>query len=77
MSWSRFQCQLMLSTTQRATFMTFWSDTCKCGAQAFDWVHPATGTATTFVFVADSPPKLKAIGGGYFLVSFEMEDRAA
>lgn len=43
-------CQVMLTTTQRATLIDFYNTDTKSGSLTWTWLHPVTRAAVTFRF---------------------------
>lgn len=66
-----FKGKLVLSSTELATFKTFYKTTTRGGSRAFDFLHPRTG-ATIEVCFADEP-QIGAAGGDYWFVNFSLE----
>ena len=44
---TQLKCAFRLSTTQRASLLTFWQTTLAGGALSFTWTHPISGAAIT------------------------------
>lgn len=64
-------CSVILTSAQLALFKTFWSDTTRDGALAFNFPHPRTGETIEVYF--SEPPQIGAIGGDYWMATFDLE----
>lgn len=65
-----FSGAMHLTTAQVATFRTFYDSTVNYGADAFDTVHPRTGSSVSARFIG--PPQVVQVGGDWRL-AFEFE----
>ncbi len=61
---------MVMTTAQVATLETFFETTLNWGADSFDWTHPRTRAAATFMFAAR--PGYAAVGAGYWRVSLQL-----
>ena len=61
---------MVMTTAQVATLETFFETTLNLGADSFDWTHPRTRAAATFMFAAR--PGYAAVGAGYWRVSLQL-----
>lgn len=68
----RFQMSLLLTSTQAATFETFWQTSCAGGATPFTWVHPRTRATVTMRF-RNPAPQFSTTGGVNVLTQFNVE----
>lgn len=67
----KFQCAMMMTAAQAATFEGFYYTTCNSGTDSFDWVHPRTRAAMTLRFT-QPPPTFQPYGGNYVRVAFNL-----
>ena len=65
-------CSILVDSTQRGAFETFWGDTLKAGTLPFTWVLPVTQVAANFQF-RNPAPQYSSIGGANCRVSFVLE----
>lgn len=73
-----------ITSTQLATFRTFYETTTESGALEFDWYDYSTTpkTSATFKFSGDTSPDVTAVAGpsasedSYWNVSFALERRS-
>jgi len=55
------------------TFDSFFVTDCAAGSLPFDWVHPRTGAASTYQFVAGQVPQYAPAGGDWWLITMTLE----
>lgn len=64
--------RVMLTTAQRATFVSFYKTDLEHGSLSFDWVHPVTRAAATMRIV-EGDYDLRAAGGKFFALELPLE----
>lgn len=72
----RFTVALKMSAAQCDTFEAFWRDDLLQGALPFDWVHPRTRAATTYLFRKPHWSLGVASGGGFVVVTLNLEKQS-
>ena len=69
---TQLKCSFRLSTTQRASLLTFWQTTLAGGAFSYTWAHPISGAAITCRIV-DPPAFTPAAGGVSWVAALNIE----
>lgn len=62
---------MIMTSAQLAIFRTFYQTTLLNGSQWFDWLHPETGAAAEFRFMA--PPTWRPVSGDKWQVEMAFE----
>ncbi len=70
--WQWSFCYRGLSNTDKETILTFWRDTCTCGAVVFHWVDLTNNTAYFVRFAAPPRCTLEPDGTGTWRVDLQI-----
>ena len=66
------QCVFRLTTTQRASLLTFWQTTLAGGSLSYTWTHPISG-AGIVCRIVDPPALAPAAGGVAWAATMKIE----
>jgi len=70
-----FKCTYFMTSSQRATFITFYHTTLANGVSEFEWTHPIDSDTRYVNFKKNNPPySIKARGGTHYMIEFVLQE---